>query len=228
MAEFYTPEQDKRGLREARPMRDGLPSVFLIGDSISCGYTEPVTHFLRALANVQRAPDNCGDTRRGLSDLDAWLGGTAWDVVHFNWGLHDLAYRHPEAKAYGGRDKVNGTISVPIAQYRANLEQLVTRLKAPGRRLIWASTTRVPAGEVGRFEGDEVRYNEAAAEIMARHGITINDLHALSASFDPSFFVGPGDVHYTEEGSRRLGRRVAECILQTLREAGLTDATVLP
>jgi lysophospholipase L1-like esterase len=228
MTEFYTPEQDKRSLGDSSAMRDDLPNAFLIGDSISCGYTDPVTQFLQGIANVQRAPDNCGDTRRGLSDLDRWLGDGTWDVVHFNWGLHDLCYRHPEATVYGNRDKTNGVISVPLDEYRENLEELVTRLKTPGRALIWATTTLVPAGEVGRFEGDEIRYNEAAAEIMRRHGIAINDLHALSASFAPTLFAGPGDVHYTQEGSRELGRQVAQCILQALHSAGRTDVQALP
>jgi len=194
-----------------------LPQVFLIGDSISLGYTEPVAKLLAGVCRMRRAPDNCGDTRRGLQALDVWLGDQHWDVIHFNWGLHDLCYRHPESKEMGNREKIRGTISVPLEEYRRNLEQLVPRLQARGRRLIWASTTFVPAGEPGRHQGDEVRYNAVAAAIMNRHGVLINDLHALTASFAASLFVGPGDVHYNEEGYRRLGRQVAEHIRRALR-----------
>jgi len=74
---------------------------------------------LREDCNVRRPPDNC--TNRGLRDLDAWLGDEAWDLIHFNWGLHDLCYRHPEATVYGNRDKVRGTISVPLEVYRKNI-----------------------------------------------------------------------------------------------------------
>jgi hypothetical protein len=93
--------------------------------------------------------DNCGDTRMGLKNLDAWLGTTRWDVIHFNWGLWDLCYRNPESKTQGNRDRVHGKISVPPDEYEKNLEQLVTRLKSTGASLFWASTTFVPAGEVG-------------------------------------------------------------------------------
>lgn len=216
MNDFFTPERDKLGLRTLGPMRDNLPHVLLIGDSISCGYTEPVMLLLREVCNVRRAPDNCGDTRRGLTDLDAWLGETKWDLIHFNFGLHDIAYRHPEATTYGNRDKVRGTIAVPFEEYQANLEQLVERLLAHTPNLIWASTTIVPPGEAGRFEGDEARYNAAAAGIMQRHGIPINDLHAITTTFDTSMFVGPGDVHFTEAGSQALAEQVARAIRERL------------
>jgi len=75
-----------------RPIEDipALPRVLLIGDSISIGYTVPVRELLKGAANVHRIPENGGPTTRGLERLDAWLGTNHWDVIHFNWGLHDL------------------------------------------------------------------------------------------------------------------------------------------
>jgi len=70
----------------------GLPRVLLIGDSISMGYTLPVRQKLAGKANLHRALENSGDTQRGLQKLDAWLGQGRWDVIHFNFGLHDLKY----------------------------------------------------------------------------------------------------------------------------------------
>lgn len=212
MSEFFTPERDKLGLRQPGPMRDDLPNVFLIGDSISIGYTPGVQAELQSVCNVHRPETNCGDTRRGLSDLQDWLGDTPWDVIHFNFGLHDLCYRNPKATVYGNRDKANGVISVPLKEYQVNLETLVQRLKTACPKLIWASTTRVPEGEPGRFQGDEIRYNTAAAEVMQGHEIPINDLHALTSHMDPSLFSGPDDVHYTEAGSQRLAEQVASAI----------------
>lgn len=220
MADFYTPQQDKAGLEAPTTAGGDLPTVLLIGDSISIGYTEPVRELLQGVCAVSRAPDNCGDTRRGLEKLAEWLGTGKWDLIHFNWGLHDLCYRHPEATAYGNRDKVRGAISVPLDQYRTNLETLVRQLRATGSRLVWAGTTVVPEGEPGRHPGDELRYNAAAAEIMATHGIPVNDLHALTARFGPEMFTGPGDVHFTEAASRALARQVAACIRRHLRLGG--------
>lgn len=220
-----TPKRDLKGewAVEANP---DLPNVLLIGDSISIGYTLPARKLLEGKANVYRAMkaggkrvDNCGDTRIGLKNIDTWLGDTRWDVIHFNWGLWDLCYRHPESKSQGNRDKVNGKLSVPPDGYERNLEQLVTRLKATGARLIWASTTLVPPGEDGRFEGDEVKYNAIAARVMQRHGIPTDDLYTLTKTFGGKFSVAPGDVHFTAEGSRKLAGQVAEKISAALVKA---------
>ncbi len=220
--EFFTPKQDMDGLKTAQTLNPDLPNVLLIGDSISVGYTKPTIELLKGVANVKRAPTNCGDTERGLRSLKQWSGKTEWDVIHFNWGLHDLCYRHPESKVQGRRDKVNGTIAVPLAQYERNLEQLVEQLKKTGAKLIWASTTVVPEGEAGRVLGDDIKYNAAAKRIMDRHGIVINDLHALTATFGPALFSGPGNVHFTKDGSAKLAAQVAEAIRANLPGAKAT------
>jgi hypothetical protein len=214
-------QPDKLGPWDA-PLDPKLPNVLLIGDSISIGYTRAVRRLLQNEANVQRplnerrdGPSNCGPTPRGLESLAEWLGDAKWDAIHFNWGLHDLCYRNPKATAQGNRDKVNGKQAVPVDEYRRNLEELVARLKATGAKLVWASTTIVPDGEAGRFVGDDVNYNEAAAEVMARHGIPTDDLHAVSKAFGPELFAGPGNVHFSLEGYERL----AESVVLSLREA---------
>ena len=219
MTEFYTPEKDKQNPEKPEASDDALPSVLMIGDSISQGYTWPVRDLMAGQFNVDRPRANCGDTRAGLEKLDEWLGDESWDLIHFNWGLHDICYRHPEAvTVYGNRDKLNGIISVPIDEYRVNLEQLVERLLATGSRLIWANTTFVPADEAGRYQGDDVKYNAVASEIMLRNNIPINDLHALTVTFGPEMFSGPGDVHYSDEGMQIIVKQVAECIQENLSQ----------
>jgi lysophospholipase L1-like esterase len=217
--EFFTPAQDPAGLQPGAATAAGRLNVLLLGDSIAIGYTPVVRALMAGRANVHRPAANCGDTRAGLEHLTTWLGATKWDVIHFNWGLHDLCYRHPESTVYGHRDKVNGTIAVPLEQYERHLEELVTRLKATGAKLIWAATTVVPAGEAGRFVGDDEKYNTAAARVMQRHGIAIDDLHALTKEFPADLFTQPGDVHYTPAGNERLGRQVAEVIRRALPAA---------
>lgn len=201
---------------EAKPARK-LPKVLLIGDSISMGYTPMVVERLKDEAEVSRNRGNAKNTGYGLETIDAWLADGPWDVIHFNWGLHDVCYRNPESPNPGNRDKVGGAIMTPPEPYEANLEKLVLRLKETGAALIWASTTIVPEGDDGRFVGDEVKYNAAAERIMKKHGVAINDLHAVSAGLPAEAFRGPGNVHYTDEGSRRLADRVAESIRAALK-----------
>jgi lysophospholipase L1-like esterase len=208
---FFTPEQDRDGLKKNTNLKDGLPNVLLIGDSISIGYTKPVMAMLKDVANVQRVNANGGDTNRGLKMLKRWLGSTQWDVIHFNWGLHDLCYRHADSKVQGNRDKVNGAIAVPLEQYGKNLEALVLKLKETDATLVWASTTIVPDGEAGRVLGDDVKYNAVAAKIMKKHDVAINDLHALSMAFAGKYSA-PGNVHFNKDGSARLAEKVANSI----------------
>ena len=87
-----------------------LPRVLLIGDSVSRAYTRTVRKELRGIANVHRAPANCGPTSTGLKKIDVWLGDGKWDVIHFNFGIHDratpiisLASQTPDARMPGRR-----------------------------------------------------------------------------------------------------------------------------
>lgn len=218
---FFTPAADAKG-DWSFAVDPKLPNVLLIGDSISIGYTRAVRQKLAGKANVfrpmhGRGPDNFGDTRIGLRKLDAALATQKkWDVIHFNWGLWDLCYRNPKSKTQGNRDKIGGTLSVPLEEYERNLEQLVAKLEATGARLIWASTTVVPENEAGRFVGDDARYNAVAARVMAKHHIPTDDLHALTEGFGGKFSKAPGDVHFTAEGYDRLANQVAASIATAL------------
>jgi hypothetical protein len=219
----YTPPADLKGAWAFKP-DPKLPNVLILGDSISIAYTLPVRKALQGKANVFRPmrsakqPDNCGDTAIGLANIDKWLGDTRWDVIHFNWGLWDLCYRHPQSKDQGNRDKVNGKLSTTPEDYERNLEKLVTRLKATGAKLIWAHTTAVPDGEAGRFIGDDAKYNAIAARVMERHHIPVNDLLAASKAFAPAMFIKPGDVHFTPQGSAKLAGQVAARISEALEK----------
>jgi len=216
--EFFTPKEDKKKLKIKQTFVEGLPNVLLIGDSISVGYTPHVMNSLKGKANVVRIPQNGGDTERGLKNLDKWLGDQKWDLIHFNWGLHDLCYRHPQSKVQGRRDKKRGTQQIPLELYSKNLEQLVEQLKvkAPEAQLIWCATTFVPEEEAGRFQGDDHKYNAAAKAIMDKNGIAINDLHTFSQTIQEDA-KGVGDVHFTNEGSKKLGQKVAEEIESLLK-----------
>jgi hypothetical protein len=217
---FYTPEQDRRGMKNVAAIDQALPNVLILGDSISIGYTLQVRERLKGKANVIRPSANCGDTRMGLAGLKKWLGTNHWHVIHFNWGLWDLCYRNPESKSQGHRDKVNGKLSTSLEDYEKNLEALVLQLKNTGAVLIWASTTVVPEGEAGRVVGDDVKYNAVAERVMNKHGVLINDLHATTKAFPPDMFKAPGDVHYTPEGSAKLADQVAAKVLERLKIAG--------
>lgn len=195
-----------------------LPRVLIIGDSISIGYTAATRKKLNGIANVHRVPGNAGHTGMGLANLDRWLDkkNGEWDLIHFNWGLWDLCYRHPESKSQGKRDKINGTLTHTPEAYASNLESIIERLKRTGAILVFATTTPVPEGEVGRKVGDDKIYNKTAVKVMEKHGIEVNDLHAVMDGKMDRYGVRPGDVHFTSEGSDLLAEAVAAKIREEL------------
>ncbi|WP_395752786.1 SGNH/GDSL hydrolase family protein [Prosthecobacter sp.] len=189
------------------PIKDvaGMPRVLLIGDSISIGYTLPVRKLLEGKANVHRIPTNGGPTKNGVTNIAKWLGTSKWDVIHFNWGIHDLKYM-PDGKR-----------QVEPADYEANLRSLVATLKKTGAKLIWATTTPIPDGDLNppRKFGQVKEYNEIAAKVMAENGVAIDD---LNAHITPKLATlqNPKDVHYSAEGSEYLAQQVAAEITKAL------------
>ena len=73
-----------------------------------------------------------------------------WDVIHFNFGIHDRA--------------------TPAADYEQRLETIVTRLKATGAKVIWATTTPVPPDTKDGPEATQqiIEKNEIAARVMRK------------------------------------------------------------
>ena len=193
-----------------------LPRVLLIGDSISIGYTLAARDFLKGKANLHRIPTNGGPTTRGLANIDAWLGKSKWGVIHFNWGLHDLKYMGPNGENLFPKEK-GGKPQVPLADYEKNLEKLVVRLKKTGAKLIWRNTTPIPPGSKGRYVGDSVKYNEAAARVMKRHGIPTHDLFTMSKKRMKELML-PANVHYKKEGSVALAKDVVRVITEALKK----------
>jgi lysophospholipase L1-like esterase len=175
----------------------GLPRVLLIGDSVSRGYTLAARKALAGKANVHRAPENCGPSANGLKKLDIWLAGEKWDVIHFNFGIHDRA--------------------TPPADYRQRLEALVTRMKATGAKVVWASTTPVPPDTKDGPKAAEaiVEKNRIAAEVMEKNGVAIDDLYTFITPHLTKV-QNPKDVHFNNDGYDLLGKQVAAVITQAL------------
>jgi|GEM_PF-3207776 len=191
--------------RAAPASRPALPRALLIGDSISLGYGPLVGKLLAGRAAVEHAPGHSGDTRRGLANLKQWLGTGRWDVIHFNWGLHDL--------------KEGGT-AVPIEEYARNLRELVRQLRGTGAALVWASTTPVPpANALHRRDEDVLRYNRAAQELMQEAGVAVDDLYT---AVKPRLAEAqqPNNVHFSPAGYRLLAEAVARSIEAALAARG--------
>jgi hypothetical protein len=206
---------------EMTPITDtpGLPRVLLIGDSISIGYTLPVREQLKGKANVHRALTNCGPTTN-VKLLAGWLkdkhnNTDKWDVIHFNFGLHDLKYADPTGTLTP--NTADGKQLVPIEEYEKNLRTIVGNLQQTGAKLIWCSTTPVPEGAKGRIPGDEVLYNETALAVMKEKKVAINDLYSF-AKPKLDTIQKKKDVHFSDAGSKELAGEVVRHIEAALKK----------
>lgn len=191
---------------------DALPQILLVGDSISVAYTPHVTELMKGKAVVKHHRGNAGPTMRGVAELDKWLGKSKWDVIHFNWGLWDM---------YGWRYE---TVDRSPAEYAKRLDALVTRLEKTGATLIWATTTPVclDAEKKCKVKIDletEKKYLEAAAGVMKKHKVEVNDLHALMSPQRAKYALADNDVHYTKEGNKLLAEQVAKVLGKNLKGA---------
>jgi len=202
-----------------------LPNVLIYGDSISIGYTLEVRKRLEGKANLYRLYCNGGDSASFIHKMTRMhrlmrdkkndgYWSFEWDVIHFNFGLHDLKYT-----TNGRLDKKNGTQVNSTEQYAKNLTGIISYLKklVPKAKLIFATTTPVPQGEPGRFAGDAAAYNKTAAGVMKNYPeIIINDLYSFTKPNHSKWWSKPGNVHYGPEGRQAQGTEVARVILNAL------------
>ena len=188
-----------------------LPSVYVIGDSISIGYTPRLAELLDGKGSVTHNPGNGGDSANILANLDDWLAGPSPSVIHVNCGLHDIKV-----------SRETGAHQVPLDEYCANLPRVVDRLAATGATVIWATTTPViePRHQAvkgfDRYNRDVDAVNAAAVEIVSAAGVAIDDLHAAATALGLDESLTEDGVHFTEPAYRALARTVAGCIAAAL------------
>jgi len=196
--------------------------VLILGDSISIGYTPTVQKILVNEAVVIRPmqsenkPENCAGTDNGIANIDRWLktDGGNWDVIHFNFGLHDL--KHVNANTGKNSNNSADPLQSNPEDYQRQLKEIVSKLKKTNAELILCTTTPVPPGAKPLREvTSPPLYNEIAKTIALENGIEINDLYAYSLN-RLSEIQRPANVHFSVEGSQALGKEVARIIRKAL------------
>lgn len=189
------PEKDPYECQETfPPSSEGKESILLIGDSIATGYSEIIKKSLPQY-EVLNVPCGAKYTRNGVNKIDSWLAARPkWKLITFNHGMWDLA------TVYG----------ISVEEYKKNLTVIARKIKATGVPVLFFTTTYVPANVENRPIGSEIRYNEAALEVMKEVGIPVHDLN-YDSKVIASLMV-PNDIHFTSEGYTKLADYVLAAI----------------
>jgi dienelactone hydrolase/lysophospholipase L1-like esterase len=189
-----------------------LPKIVLIGDSIRMGYAPLVAKRLQGKAVLVSDKENGGDSANVLKHLEEWVLREKPDIVHLNAGLHDLK-----------RDKTKKTYQIELAQYEANLKEIIARLRKETKAtIIFADTTPIhderhaKRGGFDRTEADVQRYNEAAITLMKAEGIAAHDLHSVVMHNGMEIMLGADGTHYTPAANEKLADAVADVLQRQL------------
>jgi len=191
--------------------------ITLIGDSIRIGYQDIVRELLAERAEIWSPESNCMHSVHHLFHIQPWYVEPAADIIHFNFGLWDC--RRLER---GGAEN-----AVPVEVFARNLDFILRMVRAAtSARLVWATITPVVQDRYNarfslpqdpcRVASDVELYNAAAAPVLLRHGILVNDLHAFVEEQGRERLICDDGVHYTEQGARLLGEQVAKVLSSDL------------
>ena len=174
------------------------------------GYTPFVKKSFEGKANVSHPKENCGPTGKGIANMDAWLGDTKYKVIHFNFGLHDL--KRVDAITKKASIKPEDPLMTDLKTYEENLKTIVKKLKTMDAKLIFATTTPVPEHSSPLRDPQlPAEYNAVAKKVMKKYKIEIDDLYSFILP-QADKIRKPNNVHYTEEGYKILGKKVADAI----------------
>jgi len=217
----------------------------VVGDSVSLGYTTPLSAVLNGTCDVVHAPysDDGGacDTAYGLQCGPLWLGtsldGAAaprYDAIVFNFGLHDTNDEHKDEEA---RDEF-----VPLPQYGDNLVQFLSLIRKlqPSARVAWVTST--PMHFDMHLNRNVQGYNRLAAERLVAAGL-VNaslDLYAVvveqcgtppyygskaapNASHHCPLINDNEEYHYNSAGWSLLANKVGELFKALLSSAERQD-----
>lgn len=200
----------------------GKVNCLVIGDSISIGYTPWVAKILGDNYQVQHAPwdhrdGGALDSKYGIRCLPLFLSTdmlepTSYDVIIFNFGLHDVNYAGEWIEEY-----------TPPIEYSKNLREIKSLLLSSGANVGFVLTTPVPFNVT---INDLVKeYNTIATNVMKEQPVVATaDLYywVVKVCGEPPYSeckiaAKQPNPHYTPQGYEYLSEMVKALVLNLSR-----------
>lgn len=189
-----------------------MKNLLLIGDSIRMGYDKSVRKTLEGKANVIFPEENCRFASYLLRNFHEYLKdvkGENVDVVHWNAGLWDCLRLFEEEP------------HTPIEVYAYYIDRLCIRIKkiCPNAKVIFATSTKVLSEKMDknfkRYNEEIQKYNDAAVEVVKKHGFLVNDLYAVSDKL-PEEAHSDAVHYYTPMGTEAFTSAVLSFVIPAL------------
>jgi lysophospholipase L1-like esterase len=188
--------------------QEKVRKLFLLGDSISMQYSPFLEKMIKGSYTIIRKQDdgegmqnldvpkgsNIGNSRMALSYIRYKLADGKFkpDLITLNCGLHDIK-----------RDTATGVITIDSAEYRKNLNEIVSIVQKANIPMIWIRSTEVVDSihrknkAFKRLASDLETYNAIADEVFRKAKVKIVDLYTFTKTTGANRFVD--HVHYNDE-----------------------------
>lgn len=169
----------------------GLPRIYIIGDSISIGYTPYLRENFKDIANVLRVPMNCSSSQIGKENIDEWIDIGQVDLYLVNFGIHDIL-----------RDR-----RVRRENYLNNILGIMRMLAYKGRVAWVTSTPFTGDSKLHPLANEEAHkdYCKASKELMKASNIPVCDLDELD--FTKEDYQKDG-LHFDPSGLKKIADQI--------------------
>ncbi len=182
-------------------IRNDLPRVLIVGDSITHNYQEKVRQLLKGVCYVDYISTSYAiDTKMYNQLVYTFMTDSRYALIHFNHGLHGI---HLSKKSY--KSRMNKLLSKMDKDVKLILATSTVVYKEGNKRLDGAWMKRVR------------ERNAAVQEIAEEKGCSVDDLYTVSVSIPKEYRYVDG-THYLQDGYAMLAEAVAECIRKELKK----------
>lgn len=202
-----------------------LPTVFIIGDSISIGYDFYLRKYLKGKFRYSRKQGNNeviwnNDIPMGANGGDSsvvlkYLYGNyahkeiyKVDYLLFNCGLHDIKI-----------DPLKNDKQIPLSKYINNLRLILQIVNKYAHHIIWINTTPVDnyrhntrQKDFYRFNEDVTEYNTAAELIMHENNIPIIDIYSFTLRCGQKLYTD--HIHFKQTVCKNQAKYIARYLLE--------------
>ena len=197
----------------------GLPNILEIGDSVSVFAFPFLQADLNGAANVCHVFANAGGSDLGKTCVGYWLMETApgvkWNIVLFNFGLHDMELN------------AKGVPAVSLTEYQNNLKAIIAQIQAAGAAPIWISTTPIP-NAILKYYADPKPYATSAWAQMQTSSIQVIDTNSMVLPFNATQHIdytsgpkkGEPSPHWTLPVDALIARTISGAVLGEAEFAG--------